>query len=73
MTDLNKLFAGRTIAGASHMDAETAEQIGWTSRPLIIRFTDGSFMYAQSDDEGNDGGALAMHVGEDMHIAWTQR
>ena len=31
--------------------------MGWYKRPLIIFFTDGSYLMLQNDDEGNDGGA----------------
>ena len=30
----------------------------WDKRPLVIRFTDGTYIIPMRDDEGNDGGSL---------------
>jgi hypothetical protein len=34
------------------------EELMWYKRPVVIEFTDGSFLIPQSDDEGNDGGSM---------------
>lgn len=51
-------LAGRTIQTATYMTREEAEAIGFHSRPLVLVLDDGSVLYPQSDDEGNDGGAM---------------
>lgn len=40
------------------MNPKEAEHFMWDSRPLVIEFTDGSCIFSQRDDEGNDGGAM---------------
>jgi hypothetical protein len=39
------------------MTRQEADEMGWYKRPLVIFFTDGSYLMLQQDDEGNDGGA----------------
>lgn len=63
MTDqqdaLNFTFlTGKTIATVRYMTEAECKKLMWHSRPLLIRFTDGSYIIPQSDDEGNDGGAM---------------
>ena len=49
---------GKEIKEIRYMTKEEIEEWGWYKRPLVIFFTDNSFIIPQSDDEGNDGGAL---------------
>ena len=63
MTDqqhaLNFTFlTGKTIAAVRYMTEAECAKLMWDKRPLLIRFTDGSYIIPQSDDEGNDGGAM---------------
>jgi hypothetical protein len=53
----DKLLKGKKIDSCRYMTREEADQFGWYKRPLIITFTDESYIILQSDDEGNDGGA----------------
>lgn len=50
-------LVGKTIRAIRWMTKEETDGLGFYSRPMVIIFTDGSCMYFQSDDEGNDGGA----------------
>jgi hypothetical protein len=34
------------------------ENLMWYKRPVVIKFTDGTILIPQSDDEGNDGGSM---------------
>lgn len=54
---IGNLLKGKTIRGVRWMNQEEADGLGFYSKPMVILFTDGSLMYFQSDDEGNDGGA----------------
>jgi hypothetical protein len=37
----------------------TPEEAGdWYERPIVIIFSDGSFIVPMADDEGNNGGAM---------------
>ena len=49
---------GKVVSHCRYMTPSEAKKMGWTDRPLIIVFTDGTGMYASRDDEGNDGGAI---------------
>lgn len=51
-------LVGKTILSVRYMTKEECRGVEWTKRPLVIRFTDGSYLMPQSDDEGNDGGAM---------------
>ena len=53
----DKLLRGKKINSCRYMTREEADQFGWYKRPLIIVFSDESYIILQSDDEGNDGGA----------------
>ena len=53
-----KMLVGRTITEVNYMHPDDADEQDWSCRPLIITLDDGNIIYASSDDEGNDGGAL---------------
>lgn len=63
MTDWEKLSAdllvGKTVKSVRYMNEAEAENNGFYSRPLCIEFDDGIWIFPMSDDEGNNGGALA--------------
>ena len=45
------------------MTSKETDNMGWSSRPLCMQLDDGTWIFPMRDDEGNDGGALA--VGDD--------
>jgi hypothetical protein len=51
-------LTGKTIASVRYMTEQECKRLMWHSRPILIRFTDGSYIIPQMDDEGNDGGAM---------------
>lgn len=53
-----KELVGKTIGDVRYMDDEEADGMGWDSKPLVIFFTDNSYIFASRDDEGNNGGSL---------------
>lgn len=53
-----KLLVGKTIKHIRYVNDEEMKALMWHSRPIVIVFTDGSLLIPQSDDEGNDGGAM---------------
>ena len=63
--EAQKCLVGKTIKHVQWMTNANAKEIGWSNRPLLIVFDDDSIMFAQSDDEGNDGGALYVDKGKD--------
>lgn len=58
LVEFNKLLKGKTVQNVSWLHKEECEDMQWYNRPVVIRFTDGTFLVPQCDDEGNDGGAL---------------
>lgn len=60
-------LVGRKIVKVQYMTKENAKESGWFKRPLFLILDDGSFIFPQSDDEGNDGGALG-HVAPDEKL-----
>ena len=67
----NKLLKGKTILRCSYLSEKEAEQIGWYKRPLVIEFTDGSYIIPQQDDEGNDGGAMYFQQDDKYDIIYV--
>ena len=53
-----KLLLGRKIVKIEYMSEEEIKDAGWYSSPICLQLDDGSWIYPQRDDEGNDGGAL---------------
>jgi hypothetical protein len=51
-------LTGKTIASVRYMSDAECKRLMWVSRPILIRFTDGSYIIPQMDDEGNDGGVM---------------
>ena len=56
-----KELVGKTIRNVRYMTEEEAELFGWYNRALVIFFEDGTYIIPQSDDEGNDAGALSVN------------
>jgi len=57
----NKELLGKKIASIEYMASDDAENFGWNKRPMIITLDDGTEIFSQADEEGNDGGALALY------------
>jgi len=53
-----QFLIGKEVESIRYVTEEEARDWGWFQRPLIIEFTDQTCIIPQSDDEGNDGGAL---------------
>ena len=56
---ISRFLVGKTIKKIEYLTEEEAREYGWNSIPLVIIFNDGSYIFPMSDDEGNNGGALA--------------
>lgn len=59
---IQAILVGRTITKAAYLSASDADELGWGRRPLVITLDDGTELIPMSDDEGNDGGAIATNV-----------
>lgn len=49
---------GKTVARVRYMTREEVSEMDWYGAAPVIEFTDGSWLLASSDDEGNGAGAL---------------
>ena len=56
-----KLLKGKTIKSCRSLTNDECKDLGWYSTPLVIEFTDGTCIFPQSDDEGNNGGAMCYY------------
>jgi hypothetical protein len=54
----NEYLRGKTVKNVSFLSVSETEDLMWYKRPVVIEFTDGSYIIPQCDDEGNDGGSL---------------
>ena len=54
----NDLLLGKKIVKVEYMDSEEAINYMWSNRPVTFMLDNGTRVMIQSDDEGNDGGAL---------------
>ena len=53
------------IIKVQYMTKKNAGDLDWYQRPLMLKLDDGSLIFPQADDEGNDGGAL-VHYDQGM-------
>ena len=58
-----KFLQGNKIQDVRYMTREESEQFGFYNRPLILFLGNDTYVVVQSDDEGNDGGALYVNKG----------
>ena len=55
--DATKIFKDKVVSHIRYTDVDEADELGWSRTPIIF-FTDGTWIIASADDEGNDGGAF---------------
>ena len=55
---VSDFLVGKIIKSVRYMNDKEMNDFMWYKKPVIITFTDGSYIIPQRDDEGNDGGAL---------------
>ena len=58
LKQFNKYLKGKTIKEVTWLGDKDMENLMWYKRPVVIKFTDGTILIPQSDDEGNDGGSM---------------
>lgn len=56
--EIDKLLSGKKVKVVRRMTKREADGFGWDFRPIVVVMEDGTFLVPQSDDEGNDAGAL---------------
>ena len=64
------ILSGKKIVEVRRLTNQEMENTGWYSNPLVLILDDGSLLFPQSDDEGNNGGAL-VHYADKETIMFT--
>ena len=59
-----KLLLGKKIVKVEYIPVEETDKIMWSYQPVSFQLDNGTWVYPQADDEGNDAGALV--VGKDI-------
>lgn len=68
-----RALEGKTIKKIRWMSDEEMEHAMWDKRPVVLDFTDGTFMIPQRDDEGNNGGAIYYQGDNHYTILFTEQ
>ena len=58
-TETLKQLENKKVVKVRYLTDQELKDFGWSKSPLVILFEDGSYIFAQSDDEGNNGGCLS--------------
>ena len=58
----------RRITHVEYMSTEEAKDYMWYKRPVVMVLDNGTRLIIQSDDEGNDGGALWYGTSENQDV-----
>ena len=56
--DSFKHLVGTKIKSVRRMSQDELDNLGWTKNPLVLVLDNGTCLIPQTDDEGNDGGAV---------------
>ena len=56
--DTTKIFKGKVVSHIRYTDVDEMEELDWSWSAPIIFFTDGTWIMASADDEGNSSGAF---------------
>lgn len=62
--DATELFKGKVVSHIRYTTADEMRDLDWSYSAPIIFFTDGAYIMASSDDEGNSSGALWTDMAE---------
>ena len=63
-----KLLLHRKIVKVEWMNKDDADEIGWDSKPVCLLLDNDMWIFPMRDDEGNDGGALAVGPEETLPV-----
>ena len=63
---IEKQLCGKKIVAVRYMTPQEAESSGWYYQPILLILDDGTALCPMSDDEGNEGSALAVLNNEEL-------
>lgn len=64
----DELLLNKKIVAVEWMTEGESEYLIWDSRPVCLKLDDGTWIFPLRDDEGNDGGALAVGESETLPV-----
>lgn len=64
-------LSGLTIIRVRYMTPIEAENLGWYKSSIVFEMSDGSLLFPQMDDEGNDGGAMSHITKRGVNTIYT--
>ena len=64
----DELLLNKKIVAIEWMNTDELDEMGWHSRPVCLKLDDGTWIFPMRDDEGNDGGALAVGNDETLPV-----
>jgi hypothetical protein len=53
-----EMLVGRSVVRVRYMRPAEAAGLGWSQRPAVLEFDDGTVVYAACDEEANDAAVL---------------
>ena len=56
--EASRVLLNRKIVKVEYLPEDAMDSYGWTKKPVTFWLDDGTWIQAQMDDEGNDGGGL---------------
>ena len=59
---VRKALVGKTITNVQYVSDKEAEDSMWYNKPVAIQIDNKYWLVPMSDDEGNDGGAIATTI-----------
>ena len=63
---IEKQLCNKKIVAVRYMRPDEAESSGWFYQPILLILDDGTALCPMSDDEGNEGSALAVLNNEEL-------
>lgn len=64
-------LSGLTITRVRYMTPNEMQQLAWGRSSIVFEMSDGSILFPQMDDEGNDGGAMAHITEQGVNTIYT--
>ncbi len=58
------MLVGRRVARVGYMSAAEAAESGWSHRPALVEFDDGTVLLATADEAENEPGVLIVETAE---------
>ena len=66
--EASRVLLNRKIVKVEYLPEDAMDSYGWTKKPVTFWLDDGTWVVAQCDDEGNNGGVLAYsHEDDDKY------